>query len=85
MNWGFFLERKPEKMASLQDSIDRVNQKYKSLKVVRIVVLDDVPPIATATATKAKACVSTCKAINLNGTPCKLKTKIGQYCMKHCP
>lgn len=85
MNCDYFLARKTEKMASLQESIDLVNQKYKSLKVVRIVILDEVPPIAASAATKAKACVSTCKAINLNGTPCKLKSKIGQYCMKHCP
>lgn len=67
----------------LQASIDRVNQKYKSLKVVKIIVLDDVPKQATRTA--AAAVAGTCKAMNLNGTPCKLKSKIGHYCMKHCP
>lgn len=82
MNWVFFLERRNEKMADLQSSIDRVNAKYKALKVTRIVVLSEPPKSLTRVATKAV--VLTCKAINLNGTPCKLKAKLGPFCMKHC-
>jgi hypothetical protein len=72
-------------MDPMQDSINRVNQKYRELKRVKIILLDEVPK-AAATATVARTTtVSSCKAVNLNGTPCKLKAKIGQYCMKHCP
>jgi len=73
-----------KKMADLQASIDRVNAKYKELKVTRIVVLSETPKAVTRTHVAAKAAVLTCKAINLNGTPCKLKAKLGPFCMKHC-
>jgi hypothetical protein len=71
-------------MADLQASIDRVNAKYKELKMTRIVFLNEIPKAVTKTHVAAKAVVLTCKAINLNGTPCKLRAKLGPFCMKHC-
>lgn len=51
-----------------------------------IVVLDTVPVAKVSTVmAAAPVAVSICKAINLNGTPCKCRAKIGQFCAKHAP
>lgn len=54
-----------------------------------ITVLDTIPsqPVVTAAASAAASSSSkkivTCKALNLNGTPCKFRAKKGHFCSKH--
>jgi hypothetical protein len=43
--------------------------------------LPDKPPEER----KPVVVVAVCKAMNLNGTPCKCRAKIGKFCAKHAP
>ncbi len=54
-----------------------------------ITVLDKPPAVAVTTAPAptgavvAKPVAALCKALNLNGTPCKFRAKKGHFCAKH--
>jgi outer membrane biosynthesis protein TonB len=52
-----------------------------------ITVLDKPPAVAVTTAPTgavvAKPVAALCKALNLNGTPCKFRAKKGHFCAKH--
>lgn len=47
-----------------------------------IAVIDKIPPPSNK---NPPVVILVCKAKNLNGTPCKCKAKIGQFCAKHAP
>lgn len=48
-----------------------------------IAVIDKIPPPPSNK--NPPVVILVCKAKNLNGTPCKCKAKIGQFCAKHAP
>lgn len=51
-----------------------------------IQVLDKVPTEQPKPVAESKPiAVVLCKAMNLNGTPCKCRAKIGKFCAKHAP
>jgi hypothetical protein len=50
-----------------------------------IVVLDFLPKHPTSETVVKKVETRICQAKNLNGTPCKCRAKIGQFCAKHAP
>lgn len=59
--------------------------KRACIPVVRkeIKILDKIPVINVEIA--KPVIIAVCKAKNLNGTPCKCRAKIGNFCAKHAP
>lgn len=55
------------------------------IKKKEIVVLDFIPKTNVPESTPVVKTVEICKALNLNGTPCKCRAKIGKFCAKHAP
>jgi hypothetical protein len=51
------------------------------IKRHHVIVIDYIPTQPT----KPISQIQICKAINLNGTPCKCRAKIGKFCAKHAP
>lgn len=43
------------------------------------------PPPTTVRAVAVTKVTALCKAINLNGTPCKCRANVGKFCAKHAP
>ena len=60
--------------------------KKACIPVVRkgIKILDKLPDRNDEVA-KPSVTIAVCKAKNLNGTPCKCRAKIGNFCAKHAP
>lgn len=50
-----------------------------------IQVLDKVPPKPEENVKPKPVAIAVCKAMNLNGTPCKCRAKVGKFCAKHAP
>jgi hypothetical protein len=51
-----------------------------------IKILDKPPPPPPPRGTTSTpVIVAVCKAMNLNGTPCKCRAKVGKFCAKHAP
>lgn len=84
MNWAQSMQVHTSKMADLTSSIERTIKAINSVKQTRhkIIVLDEVPKSLVAQAVRTTS-VGCCSAMNLNGTPCKFKAKIGKFCQKH--
>lgn len=51
-------------------------------KTIQLLDKPPPPPVVRSESSSAKVVVA-CKAINLNGTPCKCRAKIGKFCAKH--
>lgn len=71
----------------MEASIQRVNEKYRMLKKTKLIFLPELPKPTAVSRQGATTCSaiheSCCKAININGTPCKLRARLGSFCLKH--
>lgn len=73
-----------KKMTIDAEKLERTIQKAVApIKRKEIIVIDFVPE--TKAPEKTPVVFVTCKALNLNGTPCKFRAKCGQFCAKHAP
>lgn len=73
---------KNKKMTVDQEKLEKTIQKAViPIKKKEIVVIDFVPVVNTHV--PEPKVVEICKALNLNGTPCKCRAKIGKFCAKH--
>lgn len=76
---------KNKKMNVDNERLEKTIQKaVVPIKKKEIVVIDFVPE-TTKAPEKPVVTFTTCKALNLNGTPCKFRAKCGQFCTKHAP
>lgn len=67
----------------LQASIDRTITALKNIKRHTVVFLDEAPKPHHISKPSVATVTACCSAINLNGTPCKFKPKLGKFCKKH--
>lgn len=76
---------KNKKMKIDEKRLENTIQKAASVQVKKkeIVQIDFIP--SQPVVTKAIVNVKICEAMNLNGTPCKCRAKIGKFCAKHAP
>lgn len=76
---------KNKKMTIDDTRLENTIQKAATFQVKKkeIVHIDFIP--SQPTVAKVVTEVKICEAMNLNGTPCKCRAKIGKFCAKHAP
>ncbi len=68
----------------LDNTIENAKKVYTNITKKPIVFLDEAPTVLLPSSEKpVHEIFSICKAMNLNGTPCKCRAKIGKFCAKH--
>lgn len=74
----------PTKMSIDPEKLEKTIQKA-CIPIVKksITVIDSLPVTVTSSASVPAPKIVICKALNLNGTPCKFRAKKGHFCAKH--